>query len=178
MKKITLICVVVLAAGWIVRPARDADAQRRYSWGRRSQPADLIRRIANLELRVAGLEQALNRKAPPAVGVGHVVSVEEAEQSAANAKERLRFSRDRFRKGFISEAEMAEHNFAAKRAETVLRLAQAVRDGQPQKPLENELEILEAEHFLGQAKRQLKYARGVTALGFDAQLEAHREALR
>jgi len=162
MKRVGLVAATLFAIGLLIPSLRDAGAQRRfYDAPRGMYTQQLVRRIAVLERRVDRLERLL----PDDARAPESVDVETAEQQVANAKQRLAYSADLFRKGYVSKAQLEAERFEFDRAEKVLQFANARRDGDSTKEIADGIAILDAEHDLAVAQRQLKVSERMTASG-------------
>ena len=176
MKRTGLVAVITLAVVSLIPLLRDAGAQRRYYDAPRGlYTQQLLRRVAVLERRLDRLESLLPGDAPAPASV----TVATAQQQVANAADRLTYSKELFRKGYISKVQLEAEQFEHRRAEMVLKFAQAVRDGTETQQIETEIEILDAEHDLTVAKRQLKVAERMTSSGLiqGSVLEGHRRTV-
>lgn len=158
----TMLAVIVLTGTLL----QQAGAQRRFYSQRAAGSQSLDRRIKALEQRVLALETQLGRRPPAEVPEGSPVSVEDANRMAEAARQRLEYSEVLHRKGYISEAELETNRFASARAEKLVQLAEAERDGQPTAELEKEISIHDAELNLAQARRQLRLAENIASQGF------------
>jgi hypothetical protein len=175
MWRVPLICTMLLSVCVVLTRLPDAAAQRRQYYGGRLNTQQLVRRIDELERRVAALEG--NRPAKPRVTIS--MSVERAEQYVAETQARFEFSEKMLAKGYVSQAEYDADRHAFRRAEKVLQLATATRDEQPTDDIVAKIEVLDAEYDLNVAKLQLNLVEKYAAGGFAgrAGLEGHRKAV-
>jgi len=173
MWRISLIAVTLVATGFVITLLSDVQAQRRVYSGRLNIQ-QLVRRIEQLERRVATIERARSDRNPTKV----VMSAEKAKEHVAAAKQRQAFSEKLYSKGYISEAELEADRFEFTRALKVLQFAEAARDGKPTEDITTKIAILQAEHNLAVAKRQLQFAKSMTIKGFSVtDLGAHRRVV-
>lgn len=176
MRRLMAIAVVCLVVGLVVGGRQDAGAQRRYYDSPRGlYTQQLIRRIDDLQRRVERLERQL----PPNAREAKSVSVATAEQRVAAAKDRFEYATELFRKSYISKAQLEAERFEMKRAQKVLECSQASRDGLPIDDLAIEIAILDAEHDLAVAERQLSVTQRMVTQGFidRAETAPHRLAV-
>lgn len=169
-----LICIVLAVA------LPNATAQRRiYGGYRGTHTQQALRRIEALEQRVAALERLVGRQMPAVDPEATVPTVEGAQRRLEAAREHLAYSQDVFRKGYISEAELETDRYLCERAEIVLEMARAAREGASLNKLESALQARDAKHDLRAAQRQLQLARRLRAQGLvgATSIEAHREAV-
>ena len=175
MWKFPSICGLLVITSFVVILWSDAEAQRRAYYGGRLNTQQLIRRIEQLERRVTVLERAQPAGQQPEE---ILMSLEKAEQHLAAARTRRTFSQKLHSKGYISAAEMEADKFEVARAEKMLEFARSAQDGQPTEEITSEIEILEAEHSLAFARRQLRNVEGHAAKGLVGNdLAAYRQAV-
>lgn len=180
MPRVSPMCAAAIATVVIALSLSDAKAQRRNHYGGRLNTQRLVQRIEELERRVTILERLDGPQHPDPLTVSEegLISVEDAEQLVAVTSERQVFSERLFRKGYVSEAEMETDRYDASRAIKLLELAEATRDGNSTAEIMNEMDVLEAQHNLEIAKRQLRLAEELTARGLlGTGLPAHRRAV-
>ena len=176
MKRTGLVAVVLLVIGSLIPSIRDAGAQRRYYDAPRGlYSQQLLRRVAVLERRVDRLERLLPDTAPGLASI----TVESAQRQVANAADRLTYSKELFRKGYISQVQLEAEQFEYSRAQKVFQFAKAVRDEAETQAIEAEIAILDAEHDLNVAQRQLKVAERMTASGLmqASVIDGHRRTV-
>ena len=124
------------------------------------------------------LERMIGRLAPANAPVTPSVTVETARQRVDNAQQRLSFTQRLYDKGYISQAEWVENQYELSHARKVLQFALARRDGKSVTAIETEIEILDAEHFLTVAKRELQLTEQYATKGFTgSSVEAHQKAV-
>lgn len=148
------IAYVVLFLGGIFSLAAVQDGE---SEGKMEQ------KIGDLEKRVVKLERILYSTSQ--------LSRIEAERRLENARATLENSRKLRKKGFINDAQLQNDEFAVRQAEQELELATA-SDGTAKQGAE--LELINAEQELLQAKRELVYIEKLESRGFSTKFEVQR----
>ena len=180
--KLTLVGLITLTVAALLYGSH-LTAQRR-SFGRPSglyqrsnnmQSQALMTRIRQLERRVGDLERLLQR---PGVAETTVVpSVAEAQRHLTASHQHFEFSKQSYRKGYISQAEFDASHFDFQRAEKRLEMARVADQPAALKLLQREIDTIDAKEDLALAQRRLKYATHIAAQGYpdQAAVEAHRQ---
>ncbi len=122
--------------------------------------SELAQRVDKLEQRVALLEKILFSSAK--------LSTMQAQRQLEEAKSRLKNSQALQARGMITELQLRQDKFRLEEAEKSLELSIAETR---QNELVGELEVLEAEQRLRQAKQQLQYSEKLASRGFATQTQ-------
>ena len=125
---------------------------------------DAVEKIAELEDRVSRLESIV-------FSTSRLDSTE-AQRRLQNAKQAFEHSRKLRKKGFITEAQLQNDEFAVKQAEQELQLALGKTN---EAKLGADLVLMTAEQDLLQAQRNLEYTKKLAAKGFATTYDVQRE---
>ena len=119
------------------------------------QPEELAKRVETLEKRVAVLERILFTTSK--------LATQEAERQYEEAERNLKQSEQLFRRGLLTQAQLAQDRFVRDLAQ------QEVEFAQEQNRLEEsaaELDLLQAKQTLAEAEQQLEFTKRLFAKGF------------
>ena len=136
--------------------------------GGQDAEADLPKRVAQLEKKVAGLERLLLARSPSSAD-----NVTEAAAKLAAAEHELRYTRQLHEKGYVTETQLHADGLAVAMARAALERAKAAHSD-VEKILD--IEVLEAEHNLSVATERLEFTERLAAKGYagEDQLKAGR----
>ena len=123
----------------------------------------LGQKIDELQKRVVKLERIIYSTSQ--------LSRLDAERRLTNAQETLEHSRQLRKKGFINDAQLKNDEFAVRQAEQELELATSSEDTAKQGA---ELELMNSEQDLIQARRELLYIEKLESRGFSTKYEVQR----
>ena len=122
--------------------------------------SDLVVRVDKLEQRVALLEKIIFSSAK--------LSTMQAQRQLEEAKSQLKNSQALQARGMITELQLQQDKFRLEEAQKSLELSSTEFR---QNELVGELEVLEAEQRLRQAKQQLQYSEKLASRGFATQTQ-------